>query len=278
MKITKHTFSYILKKASIKSHRRFLCDAFPGQPEDKDPEKCWRAAVAGDCEARPEAMRGCPAVCRLCTPLERPWKLFSASGYAVTRSDLALVPRCGEAEPLEVYAVEGGNWIWPGVRLGHSHTVDVSTRRTPRNVTLRTLSLQPLVFQVDGFLDGLEADHILAQAEGAGLKRSGIKRADSDTDYREGGDARRSSDQVFLTAVDEVLKDIDRRSTRLLRLPLSHMEPTQVLRYSRGQKYDGHHDFFPPDAYYGQPQMMRMLAGGRKNRMATLFWYSYLPK
>ena len=59
----------------------------------------------------------------------------------------------------------------------------------------------------------------------------------------------------------------------LLRLAPSHMEPTQVLRYFSGEHYEAHHDFFPPDAYPNQPIMMKMLDGGKRNRLATLFWY-----
>merc|ERR1712151_1091186 len=78
---------------------------------------------------------------------------------------------------------------------------------------------------------------------------------------------------MFLTTDDDILHRIDRRSLRLLRLSLLNMEPTQVLRYGPGDRYDGHHDFFPVESFRKQQYMVEMLENGRNNRLATLFWY-----
>mmetsp|Transcript_55549 Transcript_55549/g.121671 ORF Transcript_55549/g.121671 Transcript_55549/m.121671 type:complete len:415 (-) Transcript_55549:164-1408(-) len=237
--------------------------------EDKDPEQCWRAAMGGDCEASETHRVKCPVVCRQCTALEREWGLFTRDGHrgSVLDEELTRISRCGEGAPRNFVASEGGVWLWPGVEPGFEQIVAVSE---DRNVTLTTLSLQPLIYRVRGFLSSEEADHIVGKGTQKGLFKSSI----SSVDYGSSQDASsRSSQQVWLEAEDAILKAVDRRALSLLRLPASHMEPTQVLLYEPGQRYDGHHDFFPPDGYVNQPQMMAMLDGGRRNRMATLFWY-----
>jgi hypothetical protein len=52
----------------------------------------------------------------------------------------------------------------------------------------------------------------------------------------------------------------------------------QVLRYLPGQKYDAHHDYFDPELYKGQPEMLKMVEGGERNRLATLLWYMAAPE
>jgi len=225
--------------------------------------------MGGDCEASETHRVKCPVVCRQCTALEREWGLFTRDGHrgSVLDEELTRISRCGEGAPRNFVASEGGVWLWPGVEPGFEQIVAVSE---DRNVTLTTLSLQPLIYRVRGFLSSEEADHIVGKGTQKGLFKSSI----SSVDYGSSQDASsRSSQQVWLEAEDAILKAVDRRALSLLRLPASHMEPTQVLLYEPGQRYDGHHDFFPPDGYVNQPQMMAMLDGGRRNRMATLFWY-----
>ena len=51
-----------------------------------------------------------------------------------------------------VFALEGGQWLWPPVRIGF-------TRQLPElGLALTTLSVQPLLFKVRGFLQAEECD------------------------------------------------------------------------------------------------------------------------
>ncbi|KOO30129.1 procollagen-proline dioxygenase [Chrysochromulina tobinii] len=43
---------------------------------------------------------------------------------------------------------------------------------------------------------------------------------------------------------DAVVKRIRARIARFSGFPVDHLEPLQVVRYERGQKYEGHHDYF----------------------------------
>ena len=47
----------------------------------------------------------------------------------------------------------------------------------------------------------------------------------------------------------------------------------QVIRYTPGQKYEAHRDFFNPNDYQNQPHMLRSIDYGARNRLATVFWY-----
>lgn len=42
---------------------------------------------------------------------------------------------------------------------------------------------------------------------------------------------------------DPLLQGIDRRVEEFTRIPKSHQEQVQVLRYDKGQRYTAHHDF-----------------------------------
>jgi hypothetical protein len=61
-----------------------------------------------------------------------------------------------------VLVMEGGQWIWPGVRIGH--TVELPNLRNKGEVTMiKTVSLQPKVFEIVNFLKESESDHIIAK-------------------------------------------------------------------------------------------------------------------
>ena len=67
----------------------------------------------------------------------------------------------------------------------------------------------------------------------------------------------RTSSQYFLpTTKDPMLEKIDRRVQYLTRIPISHAEYIQVLRYNHMEHYSAHHDFFDPAAYASSPDML----------------------
>jgi hypothetical protein len=53
----------------------------------------------------------------------------------------------------------------------------------------------------------------------------------------------RTSTFLYLTkAQDRVVRTIESRAAGLVGLPQINVEPLQVVRYSKGQKFDTHHD------------------------------------
>ena len=73
----------------------------------------------------------------------------------------------------------------------------------------------------------------------------------------------RTSTQTYLSLrQDDVIANIERRTHQVLKIPESHGEPMQVLRYELTQKYDPHHDYFNPVLYQTQPHMLEMVQDG----------------
>ena len=84
----------------------------------------------------------------------------------------------------------------------------------------------------------------------------------------------RTSQSTFLAAHDDdILKEIEHRTASLTRIPRSHQEYVQVLRYGTTEKYDAHHDYFDPASYQSDPNTLKLIEHGKKNRYATVFWY-----
>jgi prolyl 4-hydroxylase len=69
------------------------------------------------------------------------------------------------------------------------------------------------------------------------------------------------------------LTDIDYRTASLVRIPRSHQEHVQVLRYGEGEKYVSHHDYFDPNLYQKDASTLELIRHGVRNRLATVFWY-----
>jgi len=166
--------------------------------------------------------------------------------------------------------LEGGQWLWPPVKVGHAH--ELTGLVAPGVVTrVVTLSLKPLVVEVENFLDGGENGHIIERAK-PHMAKSGV--ALKDADKGKAAKEFRTSSQYFLpTTGDPTLEKIDRRVSWLTRIPISHAEYIQVLKYNHLEHYSAHHDYFDPAAYASNQQMLRSVEHGAKNRLATVFFY-----
>jgi len=163
---------------------------------------------------------------------------------------------------------EGGQFVWPPGVPGTERKVTLLDGRTS---TIVTLSVQPVVLSVDNFLLPDEAEHMVGRAE-PHLKKSGVALKDADR----GKEAKefRTSSQYFLgTDGDARLEDIDARVQWLMRVPITHAEYIQVLRYEHMEHYSAHHDYFDPRDYAKDPRMQSETRGGAKNRLATVFFY-----
>ncbi|KAG7368890.1 2(OG)-Fe(II) oxygenase superfamily protein [Nitzschia inconspicua] len=201
--------------------------------------------------------------------LKQPWALFSPTGERLELGEESLADApIDELFSLGMFLVmEGGQWVWPGVRKGFVRQIQLDETH---NATLKTLSVRPLVFSVDGFLEDDECDWIQVTAE-PHMTQSGVSLMDRDkgkpaTDWR-------TSETTFLTQKTPEILEIDRRTSRLVRIPQTHQEPPQVLRYGLNARYDQHTDYFDPSLYANDKMTMQMIAYGRRNRMATVLWY-----
>jgi prolyl 4-hydroxylase len=200
--------------------------------------------------------------------LRQPWATFSPDGHRLlteTDADEMSVEHFGTLGMFLV--MQGGQWIWPGVRKGFERTIALGFNQT---ATLETLSLHPLVLSVKGFLSEDECDFIQRQAEPS-MEYSEVTLMDHDKG-RPASDFR-TSQTTFLRSDTPVLEAIDDRTAALVRIPASHQESVQVLRYGNTEKYDTHHDYFDPKLYKTDTRTLSLIQHGKRNRMATVFWY-----
>lgn len=194
---------------------------------------------------------------------QKPWSMFSPQGIAID----SLLDLQEGANDVLLY--EGGKFIWPGVREGYVTQVTALDRLG--SVKMQTLSMSPLVFSVENFLLPEECTYIRDVAE-PHMRQSGVKLMDHDkgkaaTDWR-------TSSTYFLASKHHArIQSVDRRVAGLTRQPVSHQEDVQVLRYESTQRYDAHHDFFDRRLYARDPDTLKLIDNGKRNRMATVLWY-----
>ena len=90
---------------------------------------------------------------------------------------------------------------------------------------------------------------------------------------------RTSSNTFIDRGVKPGIVQLEERVHRLTRTWYDEGEHIQVVRYeSAGQQmYEAHWDYFNPNQYRTQPDVVERMDMRRRNRMATLFWYINTP-
>ena len=169
-----------------------------------------------------------------------------------------------------MYLYTGGQFVWPGVRIGHKIPVPVPVVGGHKIVTLTTVSLRPMALVLSDFLSDDECDFIKDYAHNR-MVPSGLATMDNTAGSQE--DVRTSTQTFMERNGSPQIRALEERAHNLTRLPYDLGENIQVVRYKVGQKYGAHRDFFNPNDYHRQPQMLRSVEYGGRNRMATVFWY-----
>jgi prolyl 4-hydroxylase len=200
--------------------------------------------------------------------LHQPWYTFSPTGHRLFSENDDGNASIDKFSRLGLFLVmQGGQWIWPGIHKGYRREILLDVTR---NATLETISLHPLVLSVQGFLSEGECDWI-QMAAAPQMRYSEVKLMDHDKG-RPASDFR-TSQTAFLASRAPEMKEIDSRTASLVRIPENHQESAQVLRYDHSEKYNTHHDYFEPSLYQKDPNTLRLIKNGRRNRMTTVFWY-----
>jgi prolyl 4-hydroxylase len=212
----------------------------------------------------------------------QPWAIFSTNGERLSGELDFTHEACNDLKMHGmVILMEGGNWIWPGVRLGFKRNIDLLTgysiisdgEWTPERNTaeIETLSLKPLVLSVKNFITETECDHIQDIAQPR-MEYSSVTLMDKDAG-RPASDFRTSQSAFVGSADDEIMEALETRTASLTRVPKNHQEYTQVLRYGYSEKYSGHVDYFDPNLYQNDANTLNLIQNGKKNRLSTVFWY-----
>jgi len=204
----------------------------------------------------------------------QPWAIFSTEGERLTGE---LDAHDGASDVMYEHGMvllfEGGSWVWPGVSIGFKRTVNLLTGHSTDSTTtleIETLSMKPLVLSVKNFISETECDHIQEAAKPQ-MQYSEVSLMDHDKG-RPASDFR-TSQSAFLHARDEVMHALEARTASLTRIPKNHQEHTQVLRYGKTEKYSAHLDYFDPMFYKEDKGTMKLIDSGKRNRLATVFWY-----
>ena len=230
-------------------------------------------------------------------PQHQPAALFTLSGVRIEnaeslRAQLAFQSKAASPrDPNGILLFEGGQWLWPAAFLGQVHHVPMglsmglvateqgdaatTSRGTvpspPPPVRLRVLSLRPRVLRAENFLTDEECAHIIQSAEGH-MFSSGVAMKDADAAEGHKADEFRTSSQYSLSpGSTEELLALTRRVQRLTRVPATHTEQIQVLKYLPTQHYSAHHDFFDPGDYSRGGSSHQN--GFASNRLTTVFLY-----
>ena len=182
----------------------------------------------------------------------QPWAMFTPMGQRVVDGYESEGPDDDDADDLildvllrfqTMLVFEGGQFIWPGVRIGYERAVNLYSIMPPDDpvmpdqhvvVSLKTLSLRPLVLRVSKFLSDEECDYIQAKATPT-MEYSGVVLMDKDQG-RPASDFRTSQSTFVSSRHDPTMLDIEFRTASLVRIPRQHQEDVQVLRYGLGEK------------------------------------------
>ncbi|EQC40743.1 hypothetical protein SDRG_01815 [Saprolegnia diclina VS20] len=146
------------------------------------------------------------------------------------------------AERLVYVLVDFQIWVWPGIKVGYTRNID--------GISLKTISLSPLVFDVEVFFDAKEADAIIAEGMNK-LQRSPVGSKDATDGYH----SDRTSYTAFLDD-SAFTRDFRRRTAALAHLPSPALsERLQLVRYEAGQFIRKHEDYFDSKDFLGKKNL-----------------------
>lgn len=142
-------------------------------------------------------------------------------------------------------------------------TIDTNALLAPGEA--HALSLEPRIGVIEGFVSPAVAAWLIARAERL-LERALVYGASGDAEE----DASRTAKTACLEFVqrDLVVAVVQERIARLIRLPIPHHEPPNVLSYEPGEQFTAHFDFVDPDLSFGRDEI-----GNLGQRVATCLTY-----
>lgn len=193
--------------------------------------------------------------------LPQPWRMFDRHGHRIMS-----LGQIASQTPALVLVFEGGQFIYPGVEVGYERVLTVADKE----IFMETLSLRPLVFSIQNFLEPDECEKIIEVSE-PHMAKSEVSLMDKDVG-KEAKEFRTSSTYFLDSARDPVLPVLDRRVANLTRTAVNQQEFLQVLKYEKGEYYSKHTDFWDP-VEYTDSEVVEKTHRGHVNRLVTVFWY-----
>uniref|UniRef100_A0A0R0HCZ8 Prolyl 4-hydroxylase alpha subunit domain-containing protein n=1 Tax=Glycine max TaxID=3847 RepID=A0A0R0HCZ8_SOYBN len=127
-------------------------------------------------------------------------------------------------------------------------------------IPFQVLSWYPRALYFPNFASAEQCESIIEMARG-GLKSSTLALRKGETEESTKG--IRTSSGVFMSASEDetgILDAIEEKIAKATKIPRTHGEAFNILRYEVGQKYNSHYDAFD-EAEYGPLQSQRFHAG-----------------
>ena len=125
-------------------------------------------------------------------------------------------------------------------------------KKRHRNINMKVLP---------DFITENEAKYLIRLANKR-LKKSRI--IDDNTNDNTASDVRTSQSAFFKKSEYKLLKNIEQRAAKLMKVDYVQIEPVQIVKYEPGEKYDNHYDWFK------HPEKTR---DGKGQRLQTMFVY-----
>lgn len=125
------------------------------------------------------------------------------------------------------------------------------------SIPFQVLSWNPRALYFPNFASAEQCDSIIEMAK-AELSPSRLMLREGETE--EGTKGIRTSSGMFISASEDktgLLEVIDEKIARATKIPKTHGEAYNILRYKVGQKYNSHYDAFNP-AEYGPQESQRV--------------------
>lgn len=136
---------------------------------------------------------------------------------------------------------------------------------------IRVVSNDPFMRYIHHFISPEECKHLIDIAE-TRFQRSPAESADTKTTAH----PDRTSFSAFLEKGEtDIVKSIETRAATLVNVPVSHLESLQVVRYTKGQFFKPHYDYFvrgtAPYGRDGEATQKSLLRGGQRTQSIFIY-------
>lgn len=127
--------------------------------------------------------------------------------------------------------------------------------KTDREIDIITKFEEPLIVILGNVLSNEECDELIRLSKDK-MQRSKIGST------REVDELRTSSSMFFQEGENEIVARVEKRISSIMSIPIEHGEGLQILKYTPGQEYKAHYDFFSSTSKVAN-----------NNRISTLIMY-----
>ncbi|MBO0600695.1 2OG-Fe(II) oxygenase [Sporosarcina sp. E16_3] len=127
--------------------------------------------------------------------------------------------------------------------------------KTDREINIISKYEEPLIVILDNVLSNEECDELIR------LSKDKMQRSKIGT-TREVDELRTSSSMFFQENENDIVASVEKRVSSIMNIPIEHGEGLQILKYTPGQEYKAHYDFFSSTSKVAN-----------NNRISTLIMY-----